>query len=116
MSWALRAFASGTPPEAAKRRGAVQPDPHPWLAAPVVATAAEAGASPDRGGAINHLALEAILIIYSIWSGIDINLHGNSTSAIGILFLPILEWRAFLLVFLVALACGWRMRPDFLKD
>ena len=87
----------------------------PWFAAPVVAAAAGAGASPSRLGAILYLILQAGLILYSIWTTVDLSLYGNSTAGIGILFIPIPEWGVFLLVFLFALACGWRMRPDFLK-
>lgn len=88
----------------------------PWIAAPAVAAAAGAGASPDRLGTSTYLALEAGFILFTIWSVVDINLYGNSTAAIGILFLPVLEWPVLILVFLVALACGWRMRPDFLLE
>jgi hypothetical protein len=88
----------------------------PWLAAPVVAAAAGAGASPTRLSAMTYLSLEIGLILFSIWSTVDMFLHGNSTAGIGILFLPIPEWGAFILIFLLNLACGWRMRPDFLKD
>jgi hypothetical protein len=88
----------------------------PWLAAPVVAAAACAGASPNRQGAITFLMFEMALILLSIWATADMLVYGNSTAGIGILLLPILEWGAFNLVFLVALACGWRMRPDFLRE
>ena len=88
----------------------------PWFVLPVLAAAAGAGASPTSLGAMTYLLLEAALILFSIWATVDTRLHGNSTASIGLLFLPVFEWLVFGLVFLLALACGWRMRPDFLRE
>ncbi|MEA3047007.1 MAG: hypothetical protein QOJ53_1339 [Sphingomonadales bacterium] len=87
----------------------------PWIAAPVAGAAAAAGASPTRIGAAAFLALEAALILFTIWLTVDVYRHGNSTSGIAFLFLPVGQWGAFGIVFLLALLFGWRMRPDFLK-
>jgi len=88
----------------------------PWIAAPVLATAVAAGVSSTRLGAITYLTLEAGLILFSIWATVDLLLYGNSTSGVAILLLPIPEWMAFGLVFVLALLFGWRMRPDVLED
>ncbi|HYD13311.1 MAG TPA: hypothetical protein VEC11_10735 [Allosphingosinicella sp.] len=80
-----------------------------WVAAPSLVAAAFVGASSTRAGAGAFLALEIALILSVIaqllWGG-----------PLGLMFLPLLQAGAILLVFLGALALGWRMRPDFLRD
>ncbi len=87
-----------------------------WIAAPVFGMAALASASPSPRGAAAFLGLELALIAWTVRAVLQANLHGNSTAFAGVVLLPVLQWPGVLLAFLLALACGWRMRPDFLKD
>jgi len=87
----------------------------PWIAAPVIAASAGAGASSTRIGAAFFLTLEMGFILFAVWTTVDMVRSTSSTAAIGILFLPIPQWGAFLFAFLLALLFGWRMRPDFLE-
>ncbi|MDQ8755256.1 hypothetical protein RCO27_03340 [Sphingosinicella sp. LHD-64] len=88
----------------------------PWIAAPAIAIAAFVRASPTRLGALLFLVFEFALILWTAWFTYGVYAYGNSTASIGFLFLPILQWGAVLVAFLIALALGWRMRPDFMKD
>jgi hypothetical protein len=88
----------------------------PWIAMPVIAAAASAGASSTWIGAISFLALEVGMILFTLWVTYDVLRNGNSTAPVAFLFLPIAQWPAFILVLLVALFFGWRIRPDFLKE
>jgi len=85
-----------------------------WTGAPVYCAAAFVSASPDRTGAWSFLALQALLIATAVSQ--YIGSHESSTGALIFVFWPIAQWAAILLAFLVALALGWRMRPDFLRD
>lgn len=87
-----------------------------WIAAPAIGVAALASASPSPRGAAGFLGFELALIAWTIWVVMNANLHGNSTAAVGIFLLPVLQWVSVIAAFLIALTCGWRMRPDFLKD
>jgi hypothetical protein len=83
-----------------------------WLTLPIAATAALVGASPNGEGATLFLILEIVLIL----SVVAFLLPGLGWgSALALTFLPFLQVGAILLVFVIALAFGWRMRPDFLK-
>ena len=88
----------------------------PWIAAPVIAAAAFVGASPTRAWAATFLAGELALVAWTAWVTVRAFRYGNSTAAVGYIFLPMLQWCAVVAAFLFALALGWRMRPDFLKD
>lgn len=79
-----------------------------WLTAPILVAAAFVSASSTRAGAGAFLALE-IALIASVAAGI------RWGGPLGLMVLPVLQAGAILLVFLAALALGWRMRPDFLK-
>lgn len=85
-----------------------------WTAAPVYAAAAFVGASPSRTGAWLFLALELALIASFAWQFAG-SLH-SSTGGFIFIGWPIFQWAAIILAFLLALASGWRMRPDFLRD
>ena len=87
-----------------------------WITAPAICAAAFVAASPTRFGATIFLAFEIVLIVSTVLFVRDIWLHGNSTSSVALLFLPLPQWGAVIVAFLISLACGWRMRPDFLKD
>ncbi len=87
-----------------------------WIIAPVLCAAAFVNASPTRFGAAIFLLFELALISWTIWFTIDAYLYGNSTAAVGLLILPGIQLCTVLAAFLIALVCGWRMRPDFLKD
>lgn len=80
-----------------------------WVAAPILFAAAFVGASSTRLGAAAFLTLELALIA----SVAAVLLWGDP---LGLVFLPILQAIAITVAFLIALALGWRMRPDFLKD
>jgi hypothetical protein len=85
-----------------------------WTAAPVYAAAAFVGASPSRTGARFFLALELALIASFAWGFVG-SLH-SATGGLIFFTWPLAQWTALVLAFLLALAFGWRMRPDFLKD
>ena len=80
-----------------------------WLTAPIAVAAAFVSASSTRIGAAAFLTLESLLILSVVaqlgWG-----------RPLGLAFLPVLQAGAIVLAFLLALALGWRMRPDFLKD
>jgi hypothetical protein len=84
-----------------------------WLTLPIAAAAAFVGASSTQAGATAFLGLEVLLILPVVavlipgldWGG-----------ALGLMFMPFLQAGAIILVFLIALAFGWRMRADFLKN
>jgi hypothetical protein len=88
----------------------------PWLAAPIFAAAVFVGASSTRSGGTSFLLLELALAVAGLWFFFTGVLHGNSTAVLGLLIWPFVQWGAVLIAFLVAMACGWRMRPDYLKD
>ena len=85
-----------------------------WTAAPVYAAAAFVGASPNPTGALLFLVLELALIASFAWQFVG----SLDSSTGGLIFIgwPIFQWAALVLAFLAALALGWRMRPDFLRD
>ncbi len=85
-----------------------------WTAAPVYVAAAFVGASPNRRGAWPFLALELALIASFAWQWEAV--RHSSTGGLIFIFSPLLQWTAIILVFVIALAFGWRMRRDFLKD
>jgi len=84
-----------------------------WTAAPVYAAAAIVGASPTRTGAWLFLALELALIVSFAWQFIA----SRDSSTGGFIFFssPMVQWAAIILAVPIALALGWRMRPDFLR-
>jgi hypothetical protein len=88
----------------------------PWIAVPVMCAATLIGASPTRLGATIFLLLELGLICWTGSFMINAYSHGNSTAAIGLFILPAIQLFVVAVAFTIALACGWRMRPDFLKD
>ncbi|MEA3031194.1 MAG: hypothetical protein QOG13_2519 [Sphingomonadales bacterium] len=82
----------------------------------MVAAAGLAGASPTRRGALSFLALELVLILSFAWEFVQVSfVHPSSTGGLVFLSWPLLQWAAVAVAFPVALAFGWRMRPDFLK-
>jgi hypothetical protein len=85
-----------------------------WTAAPVYVAAAFVGASPGHRGAWLFLALELALIASFAWQFAG----SRHSSTGGFIFFgwPMIQWAAIILVFMIALAFGWRMRPDFLRD
>jgi len=83
-----------------------------WTAAPVYAAAAFVSASPNGAGAWSFLALQVALIASFAWQFVAV-LH-SSTGGFIFFGWPLVQWIAIVLAFLVALALGWRMRPDFL--
>jgi hypothetical protein len=84
-----------------------------WLALPIAAAAALVGASPSSAGALLFLLLEILLVL----SVAFFFLPGLGWGAgIALMFMPILHAGVIILVFMIALAFGWRMRPDFLRD
>lgn len=88
-----------------------------WVTAPAVVAAGFVGASSTRLGASAFLVTELVLIGWVVWAIIDYRyIHPSSTGALGLMLLPILQAAAILVVFLVAMLFGWRMRADFLKD
>lgn len=84
-----------------------------WTAAPVYVAAALVGASPNRTGACLFLALQVALIASFAWQFAEV--RHSSTGGFILLSGPIVQWLAIAVAFPVALAFGWRMRPDFLK-
>ena len=84
-----------------------------WLSLPIAVAAALVDASPDRAGATLFLILETLLILSVTFFLLPSSGWGGP---IALMFLPLLQVGAILLVFVIALAFGWRMRPDFLKD
>lgn len=88
-----------------------------WMAAPVVAAAALAGASPTRPAAAAFLALETVMIVVDAWIYVELA-YFKRDAFVGLALgaLPVFQWFAIVAAFLFALACGWRMRPDFLRD
>jgi hypothetical protein len=84
-----------------------------WLSLPIAAAAALVGASSTRIGAAAFLTLELLLIL----SVAAFLLPGLGWGAgVALMFLPVPQTAVILLVFMIAMAFGWRMRPDFLKD
>jgi hypothetical protein len=84
-----------------------------WLSLPIAVAAALVGASPGGEGATLFLTLEILLILLVV----AFLLPGlGRGSALALMFLPFLQYAAIILVFVIALAFGWRMRPDFLKN
>jgi hypothetical protein len=84
-----------------------------WLTAPIVGAWAFVGASPTRTGALGFLALELGLIGSVVW--VYLVTMSSSTGSLALAVWPVYQWGAILLAFMLALALGWRMRPDFLK-
>ena len=83
-----------------------------WLTIPIAVAAALVGASPNGEGATLFLILEILLIL----SVVAFLLPGLGWgSALALMFLPFPQYGAIALVFVIALAFGWRMRPDFLR-
>ena len=78
-----------------------------WLSLPAAAAAAFVCASSTRAGAAAFLVLEVLQTVPVVigWGG-----------PISLLMLPLLQIGAIILVFLAAVAFGWRMRADFLQD
>jgi hypothetical protein len=102
------AFVSGEPSEAIiGLPGAL------WLSLPVACAAGLVGASITRTGAAAFLVVEMGLVL-SLPA--LIYAYRGEGAIIGLAFFPLVQTVAILIVFLIALLFGWRMRPDFLKD
>ena len=84
-----------------------------WTAAPCYAAAAFVGASSNRRGAWLFLALEVALVASFAWQFAAV--RHSSTGGFIFFGWPMIQWAAIILAFVIALAFGWRMRPDFLR-
>ena len=85
-----------------------------WTASPVYIAAGFVSASPNRAGAWLFLLLEVALIASFAWQFVAV--RHSSTGGFIFFGWPILQFGALVIAFMVALALGWRMRPDFLRD
>ena len=83
------------------------------MAIPIIAAAALVGASSTRIGATAFLLLELSLCASTVgffWY------YRDDGVVFSLPLWPIAQGAAICLVFMVALAFGWRIRPDFMKD
>ncbi len=85
-----------------------------WTASPAYIAAGFVSASPGRTGACLFLMLEVALIVSFAWELAAV--RHSSTGGFIFFGWPIFQFGALVVAFLLALALGWRMRPDFLKD
>jgi hypothetical protein len=88
-----------------------------WLALPVIVAALLAAASETRLGAALFLALELAMILSVILLVADFTyFHPSSMGGVALIFWPLLQLAATLLLVLLACLFGWRIQPEFLKD
>jgi hypothetical protein len=86
-----------------------------WVIGPALFAAACVRLSDRQPPAAWFLAVEAALVAWTGWSWYDLTfVHVHSTNAIGLaVSIPVMQYSAVGAAWLVALAAGWRRRPDW---